>query len=96
MTVEQLDLLDLIEKDDLIKSRLNYILPLLELRNINIEVVAVNKYYEWSFLGKENGSLNCYSIYKRVNGDIDLRRNGHLMYPFERVMNGTLNFILVS
>lgn len=97
MTVEQLDLFIQQEKEALIKSRLSHIHSLLQIGNLtDIKVIAINKHYEWSFLGKKDGSLKVYSIYKRVNGNIELRNHGHLMYPFERVVNGTLNFILIK
>lgn len=92
--MEQLDLLSLLENDDLIQMRLEHVLSLLELNNErNIEVVAINKQYEWSFLGKENDWIYSYHIYKKSWG-LDLRKY-RFEYSWERVLNQTLNFIAV-
>lgn len=93
--VEQLDLLNLIEYDDLIQTRLEHVKSLLKLENKrNIEVIAINKHYEWSFLGKENGAIYSYHIYKKT-GWLDLRKY-QFNYSWERVLNRTLNFIAIT
>jgi hypothetical protein len=48
--VEQMDLLSIFENEDIIKTHLQHIQHLLELAGISdLEIVAVNKHYEWSF-----------------------------------------------
>ncbi|MGF2617752.1 hypothetical protein FZC84_11990 [Rossellomorea vietnamensis] len=93
--MEQLDLLSLIENEDLVESRLKHVQSLLDDFGLeNIQVVAINKHYEWSFLGKENGTIYSFHIYKRI-GWLDLRRYS-FNYSWERVLNRTLNFIVVE
>jgi hypothetical protein len=94
--MEQLDLLNLIQAENVIQKHLDHVQSLLEQGNItDLKVIAINKLYEFSFLGEKDGSIQSYSIYKKGTG-IDLRNEGYLMYPFERVRNGTLNYILVD
>jgi hypothetical protein len=88
----QLDLLDLIENDDVIERHLIHVQTLLERYGVkDIQVIAINKHYEWSFLGKENDCIHSYHIYEK-SGWLDLRKYS-FDYSWERVLNRTLNFI---
>lgn len=93
--MEQMDLLSIIENEDLIESRLKHIQSLLELADIrDLEIVAVNKHYEWSFLAKQDGRINCYSIYKKSGSlPVELRKSSLSPYSWEDVLNGRLNYI---
>jgi hypothetical protein len=75
--VEQMDLLSIFENEDIIKTHLQHIQHLLELAGISdLEIVAVNKHYEWSFLAKQNGRINCYSIYQKYGSiPVELRKS---------------------
>jgi hypothetical protein len=88
--MEQLDLLELHQKDELIQKRLNHLYQLLEKYDLlDLNIVAVNKYYEWSCLVKEGNSYYHYSVY-----DIRIEKRS-FNYPFEQVVQGELNFILI-
>lgn len=92
--MEQMDLLSIFENEDLIEIRLKHIQPLLELAgNSDLEIVAVNKYYEWSFLAKQDGGINCYSIYKKYGpNQVELRKSSLNPYTWEDVLKGRLNY----
>jgi len=88
--MEQLDLLEVIADDELIQERLKHLYILLEQHNrLDINIVAINKYYDWSCLVKEGNTYYSYSIF---HNRIERHQFG---YPFERVANRTLNFILI-
>lgn len=95
LPVEQLDLLSIMENDDLVETRLKHIRLLLELADISdLEIVAVNKHYEWSFLAKHDGRINCYSIYKNYGSNpVELRKSSLSPYSWEDVLKGRLNYI---
>lgn len=89
--MEQLDIIELFQKQNVIRERLNHIIPLLEKYNqTSVKIIAVNKYYEWSFVGEEDGYIHHYNVYHN-------RFEKHsLLYPFERVQNETINFWMVN
>lgn len=93
--IQQLDLIELLQKDSLIETRLNHINPLLDKWDRkDIQVIAINKYYEWSFLGKLNGGIYSFHIYEK-SGWLDLRKH-RFDYTWDDVLDSRLNYIAIS